>query len=95
MLAKLQLKLDDLKDERRRLENEQVGYNKQYKIGLWAILIGLGIAFVINAWVGGFFVVIGLLATITNAVKRSGLNDSITNVERSIQNVRQQIMDSD
>ena len=89
-LSELQFKLQDMQDQKSKLEKKLEEANKQYKGGLWGILIGILLLPLYG--LGLIFLVAGILAVLTNRGKRSRLQKEIKKVDNNIQLLRSQIL---
>lgn len=78
--------LDKLKDQRTAYQRAYDDANKQYKIGMWAVLIGV---FLVPAYgIGILLILAGGLAAYSNNGKRKAAEASIATIEKKIEALR-------
>lgn len=81
-------KLATLEDQLRRAETDFGKYNSARSVGLLGILIGLILAGFVNIWLGGLFVLAGILATATNVAKANMAQGDVTKLRQQVNNRR-------
>lgn len=88
-LPEKRVELEELLDDRRDVEKELADANRQYKIGLWAVL--LGIPFLFAYGIGLLFIVAGALAAATNHTKRGNRESELEVINERIAELRREI----
>jgi hypothetical protein len=88
-LAETKVHLQDLQDQRPKIEKQLEDANRQYKIGLWGVLIGI---FLIPLFgIGILLILAGGLAALTNRIKRSTSQSKLSEMEDQIRQLRLEI----
>ena len=78
--------LDKLKDQRSAYQSAYDDANRQYKIGMWAVLIGV---FLVPAYgLGLLLILAGGLAAANNNGKRKSAQASMMSIEKKIEDLR-------
>jgi len=81
-LADMKIKIVELEDQKKKLETEISKADKQYKFGLWAVLVGV---FLIPLYGIGFIpVIVGGFMALVNIAKRAKCRDELENLESQI-----------
>ena len=88
-LPEMRVELEELQDKRRNLEKKIEDVNKQYKIGMWGILLGVPLLFAYGF--GLLLIVAGGLAAVTNVSKRNATNKELDTTNASIKELRRKI----
>ena len=88
-LTGMKVQTEDFQDQRPKIEKQLDDANRQYKIGLWGILIG--IFFVPIYGIGVLLILAGTAAALTNRGKRSRLQAELAQVEGQSRQLRLQI----
>ena len=85
-LAEVKVELYDLEDRKAKVEKQLEDANRQYKTGMWGVLIGI---FLIPLYGFGLLLILaGGLAAITNRGKKSKLSTEIESIKVSIREFR-------
>lgn len=92
-LPKMRVELQELEEARRKAEVAHEAANRQYKIGLWGILLGIPLLFAFG--IGALFIVAGALAAITNASKRSTAEKDVAKLNEEIKELRLRIAEAE
>ena len=88
-LAEMKVQLQDLQDQRPKIEKQLEDANRQHKIGLWGVLIGI---FLIPLYgIGILLILAGGLAALTNRSKRSTSQSKLSEMEDQIRQLRLEI----
>lgn len=87
--AAIQIEIDGLRDRLAKLEKERDAAKGQRTLGLAGVVIGLLLAVAWNGYVGGFLLIAGLLAFLTQLAKQSNLGDQIKEVELELKQKRE------
>lgn len=88
-LPEMRVELEELQDKRRNLEKKIEDVNKQYKIGMWGILLGVPLLFAYGF--GLLLIVASGLAAVTNVSKRNATNKELDTTNASIKELRRKI----
>lgn len=88
-LPKMRVELQELEDKRRALEKQYEDANRQYKVGMWGVLLGIPLLFV---WgIGLLLILAGGLAALTNSSKRNTAKNELATVDNKIKTLRRKI----
>ena len=92
-LAEMKVELHDLEDKKVKVEKQVEDANRQYKIGMWGVLIGI---FLIPLYgLGLLLVLAGGLAAVTNRGKKGKLGTEIEDMEANIRELRIKIAEEE
>lgn len=93
-IAKMTVELEELKDERDKIEKEFNSKNSMARNGAIALLIGIALAIFVSGWIGGFLILIGLLATLTNVGKKNKMTKELKNTNNDIKLLRRKMINA-
>lgn len=88
-LPEMRVELDELLERRTAVEAELANAQRQYKIGMWAILLGLPLLLAYG--LGALFIIAGILAAVTNAGKKGKYQAELEEVNTKVAELRREI----
>ncbi len=92
-LAEMKVELHDLEDKKSKVEKQLEDANRQYKIGMWGVFIGI---FLIPLYgIGLLLILAGGLAAFTNRSKKGKLCTEIEEIEANIRELRVKIAEEE
>lgn len=88
-LPEKRVELEELLEDRTAVETELANAQRQYKIGMWAILLGLPLLLAYG--LGALFIIAGILAAATNAGKKNKLQTELEQINEKVAELRREI----
>jgi len=85
-LAQMKVHMQEMEDQKKKVEKRFEDASRQYKVGLWGVLIGI---FLIPLYgIGLLLVIAGGLAALTNHSKRASAKKELGELELRIHSLR-------